>query len=53
MRGSMMLCLGLVAVKGWRTFTTTIMRHGFSESEAGKILGENWFNFLEEGLEAS
>jgi microsomal dipeptidase-like Zn-dependent dipeptidase len=28
-----------------------LMRHGFSESEAGQVLGENWFNFLKDGLE--
>jgi microsomal dipeptidase-like Zn-dependent dipeptidase len=39
--------------KGMENIYNGLMRHGFSESEAGKILGENWFNFLKEGLEAS
>jgi microsomal dipeptidase-like Zn-dependent dipeptidase len=38
--------------KGMENINNGLMRHGFSESEAGKILGENWFNFLKEGLEA-
>ncbi|PFG57973.1 microsomal dipeptidase-like Zn-dependent dipeptidase [Vibrio sp. ES.051] len=36
---------------GMENIYNGLMRHGFSESEAGKILGENWFNFLKEGLE--
>jgi microsomal dipeptidase-like Zn-dependent dipeptidase len=36
---------------GMKNIYNGLMRHGFSESEAGKILGENWFNFLKEGLE--
>ncbi len=39
--------------KGMENIYNGLMRHGFSESEAGKILGENWFNFLKDGLEAS
>ena len=36
---------------GMENIYNGLMGHGFSESEAGKILGENWFNFLKEGLE--
>ncbi|MCS0287549.1 dipeptidase [Vibrio alginolyticus] len=36
---------------GMENIYNGLMDHGFSESEAGKILGENWFNFLKEGLE--
>ncbi|EKN4603452.1 TPA: membrane dipeptidase [Vibrio parahaemolyticus] len=36
---------------GMENIYNGLMRHGFSESEAGKILGENWFHFLKEGLE--
>lgn len=35
---------------GMKNIYNGLMHHGFSESEAGKILGENWFNFLKEGL---
>ena len=36
---------------GMENIYNGLMRHGFSESEAGKVLGENWFNFLKQGLE--
>ncbi|MCW8345828.1 MULTISPECIES: membrane dipeptidase [Vibrio] len=36
---------------GMENIYNGLMRHGFSESEAGKILGENWFTFLQQGLE--
>ncbi|PKH01089.1 peptidase M19 [Psychromonas sp. MB-3u-54] len=36
---------------GMENIYNGLMRHGFSESETGKILGENWFNFLKQGLE--
>ncbi|ERB64773.1 membrane dipeptidase [Vibrio coralliilyticus OCN008] len=37
--------------KGMENIYNGLIRHGFSESEAGQILGDNWFNFLKEGLE--
>jgi len=37
--------------KGMENIYNGLMRHGFNESEAGQILGENWFNFLKQGLE--
>ncbi|MDN3685148.1 membrane dipeptidase [Vibrio sinaloensis] len=37
--------------KGMENIYNGLMRHGFSESEAGQILGDNWFNFLKQGLE--
>ena len=36
---------------GMENIYNGLMRYGFSESEAGQILGENWFNFLQQGLE--
>ncbi|KAB2825284.1 membrane dipeptidase [Aliivibrio finisterrensis] len=36
---------------GMENIYNGLMRHGFSESEAGNILGGNWFNFLQQGLE--
>lgn len=36
---------------GMENIYNGLMRHGFSESEAGQVLGENWFNFLKDGLE--
>lgn len=36
---------------GMENIYNGLMRHGFSESEAGQVMGENWFNFLKEGLE--
>ncbi|MFA0088132.1 membrane dipeptidase [Vibrio sp. 10N.261.51.F12] len=36
---------------GMENIYNGLIRHGFNESEAGKILGENWFNFLQQGLE--
>ncbi|MEF1228241.1 membrane dipeptidase [Vibrio fortis] len=36
---------------GMENIYNGLMSHGFSEAEAGKILGENWFNFLSDGLE--
>jgi membrane dipeptidase len=35
---------------GMENIYNGLIRSGFSESETGKILGENWFNFLEAGL---
>ncbi|WP_394126617.1 membrane dipeptidase [Vibrio hepatarius] len=37
--------------KGMENIYNGLIRHGFSEPEAGQILGGNWFNFLQEGLE--
>ena len=37
--------------KGMENIYNGLMRQGFSESEAGQILGDNWFNFLKQGLE--
>ncbi|MFT5808316.1 MAG: membrane dipeptidase [Moritella dasanensis] len=36
---------------GMENIYNGLMRYGFSESEAGQVLGENWFNFLKQGLE--
>ncbi|MCL9777480.1 membrane dipeptidase [Vibrio methylphosphonaticus] len=36
---------------GMENIYNGLIRHGFSESEAGKVLGENWFNFLQQGLQ--
>ncbi|EDM67337.1 peptidase, M19 family [Moritella sp. PE36] len=36
---------------GMENIYNGLMRYGFSESEAGQVLGENWFNFLQQGLE--
>lgn len=35
---------------GMENIYNGLMRHGFNESEAGKIIGENWLNFLQQGL---
>ncbi|CCN80596.1 putative Peptidase M19, renal dipeptidase family [Vibrio nigripulchritudo SFn27] len=37
--------------EGMENIYNGLMRHGFTEPEAGKILGDNWFQFLKEGLE--
>jgi len=36
--------------QGMENIYNGLIRHGFSESEAGDILGNNWFNFLQTGL---
>jgi len=36
---------------GMENIYSGLMRYGFSESEAGQVLGDNWFNFLKQGLE--
>ncbi|GAK86494.1 microsomal dipeptidase [Vibrio ponticus] len=37
--------------KGMKNIYKGLMDHGFNESEAGKVLGENWLNFFNEGLQ--
>jgi microsomal dipeptidase-like Zn-dependent dipeptidase len=27
-----------------------LLKHGFDDTDAGKIIGQNWFNFLEAGI---
>lgn len=36
---------------GMENIYNGLMQHGFNESDAGKILGDNWFNFLQQGLQ--
>lgn len=36
---------------GMENIYNGLVNLGFNESEAGKIMGENWFNFLKQGLE--
>ena len=36
--------------QGMENIYNGLIRQGFNESEAGKILGGNWFDFLSEGL---
>ncbi|QUM80109.1 membrane dipeptidase [Moritella sp. 5] len=36
---------------GMENIYNGLIRYGFSESEAGQVLGDNWFNFLKQGLE--
>lgn len=35
---------------GMENIYNGLIRYGFSESEARQVLGENWFNFLKQGL---
>ncbi|SBO10532.1 Membrane dipeptidase (Peptidase family M19) [Vibrio mediterranei] len=39
--------------KGMENIYNGLVRHGFSEVEAGKIMGGNWFDFLQQGLESN
>lgn len=36
---------------GMENIYNGLTRHGFSDSEAANVLGGNWFNFLQKGLE--
>jgi microsomal dipeptidase-like Zn-dependent dipeptidase len=35
---------------GMENIYNGLLKHGFNESDAGKVIGQNWFGFLEQGL---
>ena len=35
---------------GMENIYNGLLKHGFNESDAGKVIGQNWFDFLEQGL---
>ena len=36
--------------EGMQNIYNGLLQHGFNAQEAGKIIGQNWFDFLEQGI---